>query len=88
MLKVAVSVFLLGAAPAAAPPDIGLFVDAASLEEGPAREAQYLGPRLWLVAQAASSCSAPAVARVRAAPRLPTRHGAAQTIANASLNPR
>jgi len=39
MLKVAVSVFLLGAAPAAAPPDIGLFVDAASLEEGPAREA-------------------------------------------------
>ena len=35
----AASVLLLGAAPAGAPPDIGLFVEAAALEDGPAREA-------------------------------------------------
>ncbi len=37
-LTIAASVLLLGAAPTGAPPDLGLFAQAASLEAGPARE--------------------------------------------------
>ena len=84
----------MGAAPAGAPPDIGLFVEAASLEEGPAREALKQLAAAWkddyaaLVVDLARLMRAPARAPSSSELEAPARSSGSDAFEDTRATPR